>query len=244
MDDALITVIQAMRNHQERLATISHNIANANTPGYKRAVPVLQPFAQVLDLAAANASPSAPRFAPVTDATAAQGVHTGRPLDLLVEGDAFLELVGRDGLGYARSGSFRLDPGGKLLDARGAALQGSGGALTLGGEELTIKADGTLLQGGRTVGTLKLVSWPRGALVKGGDGLLRPAAPVGAAAPAPAAPEGRVVVRTGQLEGSNVSTARESVMLLETSRSYEALARFLSAYDEQIGTTIQKLGEF
>ncbi|WP_284620673.1 flagellar hook-basal body protein [Aquabacterium humicola] len=241
MDDALTTAIQAMHNSQARLAAISHNVANAATPGFKRTIPVLRPFEQVLAAAGAGTNPAAPRIDLGIDASAAAAVQTGRPLDLMVEGDAYLELMGADGVGYARSGSFRLDASGRLLNAQGAALQGVGGALSLGGDPVVVHPDGSLTQNDRPAGSLKLVALPRTGLTRGNDGLLRP---VAGAAPPAAASDGRITVRTGKLENSNVSTARETVMLLETSRSYEALSRFFTAYDEQIGNAIQKLGEF
>jgi flagellar basal body rod protein FlgG len=51
-------------------------------------------------------------------------------------------------------------------------------------------------------------------------------------------------LRTGFLEGSNVSSPQEMVRLTETVRHFESLQRLVQGYDETLEKTIRKLGEF
>lgn len=239
MDNALSIVVQAMHNSMSQLNTISHNVANLGTPGFKRSVPMLRPFS--VALASASTVTKPPEADTVLDTSAATPLRTGQALDLLAEGGAFLELRGSQGIGYARSGSFRLDPSGKLVNQHGAELQASGGSVQLSADEVSVLPDGSLQQRGRPVGSIRLVGLPPAvALRKGADGLLRPAL----GQPVTATADVAGTVRSGYLESSNVSTAHETVQLMQTSRGFESLSRLHSAYDEQIGTALQKLGEF
>lgn len=239
MENALSIVVQAMHNSMNQLNTISHNVANVGTPGFKRSVPMLRPFS--VALAGASTVTKPPEADTALDASAATPLRTGHALDLLVEGGAVLELHGSQGIGYARSGSFRLDPSGKLINQHGAELQASGGSVQLSADEVTVLPDGSLQQRGRPAGSIRLIRLPSGvALRKGTDGLLRPTSGQSATATVDVA----ATVRSGYLESSNVSTAHETVQLMQTSRGFESLSRLHSAYDEQIGTALQKLGEF
>ena len=239
MDNALSIAVQAMHNSVSRLNTISHNVANVGTPGFKRTVPLLRSFnAELTD---ASTSVGAPKSDAALDSSAATPLRTGIPLDLLVEGGAFFELKGSEGVGYSRSGSFRLDPSGKLVNQQGAELQSSGGSLQLSADSVTVMPDGSLQQSGRPAGAIRMVTMPSGtALRMGIDGLLRPIKGNVAISNENIA----ATIRTGYLESSNVSTVNETVMLMQTSRGFESLTRLHSAYDEQIGTALQKLGEF
>jgi flagellar basal-body rod protein FlgF len=242
MDDALTIAVQALHNNVQRLTTISHNVANAATAGYKRSVPVSVPFSTALSNAeASRAATGAARLEMASDTRAGMAVYTGQPLDLFVEGDAYLELSGSAGPGLARSGRFRVDPSGKLVNEQGAALVSMSAVAGMSADSITVRADGAVVQDGRTIGNIRLVADGGLALTKGSDGLLRPAQ--GALPPSSEA-AGKATIRAGYIEKSNVSTSQETIMLMETSRSFEALSRFISSYNEQIGTAIQKLGEF
>jgi flagellar basal-body rod protein FlgF len=242
MDDALTIAVQAMHNNMQRLTTISHNVANAATAGYKRSVPVSIPFAQALSNAeAGRVATGAARLETTADTRAGMAVYTGQPLDLFVEGDAYLELSGSAGPGLARSGRFRVDPSGKLVNEQGAALASLSAMAGLSADSITVRADGAVLQDGRTIGTIRLVPGRGLAMTKGPDGLMRPTQ---GALPSGSDVSGQATIRAGYIEKSNVSTGHETIMLMETSRSFEALSRFVSSYNEHIGTAIQKLGEF
>jgi flagellar basal-body rod protein FlgF len=234
LDDALITATQALRSGMERMSAISQNLVNASTPGYRRVVPLARGFDGTLAEAARTHG-----IETAVDARAGAPMRTGRPLDLAIDGDGWFELSGPQGTGYTRHGSFRLAADGRIVNEAGFALMGSGGPIVVDGTEVSIAADGEVLQRGRRpAGQVKTVRLDGAALVKGNDGLMRLAR--GEAQ----SPAERPRLKVGHLEGSNVSVPREMTELMQTMRSFEAMQRVMQAYDEQLGSAIQKLTEF
>ena len=146
MDPTLEIAALSMQADAQRLGTLSQNLANAATPGYKRLIDVRSAFAGLLDGPAAQ-----PAGAVVTDFSAGSLRHTGQALDLVADGGAFLELRSeRQGLRYVRSGSFRVDADGRVVNAAGDVLQLAGGDLVLRGaqRELQVDARGAVHAGG------------------------------------------------------------------------------------------------
>lgn len=121
------TSLNGLRNAETDLGVIAHNIANAETTGFKKS------NAQFADLVA-NGSLSNPRLArgigatvsSVTQNFALGGIEqTGRSLDLAIDGDGFFAVRnGETGeIFFTRNGNFRIDDSGTLTDATGARLQ-------------------------------------------------------------------------------------------------------------------------
>lgn len=236
MPDAMTIAVHSMHNDMQRVSAISHNLVNAATPGYRRDIVLARPFASLL-ATGADAAPAPPDS--VLDTSAGTLKSTGRPLDLAVAGDAYIELATPQGPAYSRGGSFHADASGKLVNEAGLPLQGWGGDLILKGEAgLGIDRQGKLSQDGQTLGQIKLVHFTDvRALHKDSTGLLRAAAE--AAQPAPAAE-----LRSGQLENSNVVVLREMVSMKEATRHFEAMQKLFQSYDEQMGNAIKSIGEF
>jgi flagellar basal body rod protein FlgG len=237
MNDALTIAIQSMQNDTTRMVSISRNIANVTTPGYRREISVQRPFAAVFGSIAAPADRAQLRTA--ADTTTAAVKQTGRPLDLALQGSGYFEMMTPTGVAYTRGGAFQLDASGKLTDGAGNSVQGNGGDLVLGAGPVAIEANGQLKQDGRVLGTLRIVQFESAhALERGEDGLLRPRVGAVQATATPAR------VLAGHLEASNVTQVREMAAMMETSRRFEAAQKLFQGYDEQLGNAIQKLGEF
>ncbi|MGZ3182510.1 MAG: flagellar hook-basal body protein [Telluria sp.] len=231
MSNALVSAIDSMQHDLRRMDTVSQNIANMATPGYRRAIPATQPFGQALDAAAAADAPRAG-----VDLSTGALRQTGRALDLAIAGDAWFELATPEGPAYTRAGDFALDAQGRLVGQGGFPVQGLAGELLLAPTPATVDHAGRISQDGRTVGQLKLVRFadPK-AVTKGAHGLLQAAGGVQAA---------QAEIRSGVLEASNVVPLREMVALMETTRHFEAAQRLYQGYDEMLGSAIQKLGQF
>jgi flagellar basal-body rod protein FlgF len=247
MTNALSAVAQSMQNDLRYMETVSQNMVNIATPGYKRAIPAAQVFGEAMQAAgqAALDGADAPRLAQATpalfDLSAGAVKQTGKPFDLAITGDGFFELATPEGAAYTRAGDFHLDARSRLVSALGYPVQGLQGDIVVGGNGGGVSIDhaGQVLQDGVVVARLKLMRFagPRDA-VKNGAGLLQ-AAP-GAAAMAEAQPE----LQVGALESSNVAPMREMVAMMETTRHFEATQKLYQGYDDIIGSAIQKLGQF
>ena len=106
MSNALITAVQSMNNDMRYLETVSQNMVNSATPGYKRAIPVAPAFGEAMREAAAlsGAGAVAPSVNSVLDLSAGALKQTGRAWDLAINGEGFFELSTADGLAYTRAG--------------------------------------------------------------------------------------------------------------------------------------------
>jgi flagellar hook-basal body protein len=109
MSNALVTAIDSMQNDMRQMETLSQNMVNISTPGYRRAIPSAPAFAHAL----AAAQPAG-LAAPATAAPAAQAAvdlshgavkQTGRAWDLAIDGDGYFELATPEGPVYTRAWS-------------------------------------------------------------------------------------------------------------------------------------------
>jgi len=125
--DIALSGIQAIN---EQLETVSHNIANAATYGFKAS---RANFATVMAGSKANGT----EIGSITQNISQNGssTTTGRGLDAAIDGRGFF--VSRDpqgGMTYSRVGIFSTDTKGLLIDSNGKTVQGYGPAVngTLG----------------------------------------------------------------------------------------------------------------
>lgn len=251
MSDILSIVLSSIHADMARADRAAMNLANSQTPGYKREAAPPAPFAGQWNLAAARLEPGAGSERPVarTDLRAGTLRSTGHPLDLALSGDGWFEVATESGLAYTRQGNFRLDAAGRLVTAQGHAVMGTSGVIQLLRGSPSIDAAGRVFEdhhaseglGSMTpapVAQLRIVQFEPGAdLRRLGDGLLAPSRePVAAA-------EGAVQVQQGFLENSNVAPMREMVDLMLAVRHLETMQKVASGYDEMLGASIRRLGE-
>lgn len=224
-----------MQGDLSRLATVSQNIANVTTPGYKKQIAAV--FATHIDNAG-NASVEQ-RARPTIDTAAGPLRPSNSPNDVAIEDDGFFELITPQGPAFTRQGSLRVNAEGVLVGSQGLPVSGAGGPIRLLAAPFTVAANGNIEQGGRIVGQLKLVHFEQAFMLQAvGNGAYEQGN-------ARLSSEARVgKLRTGFLEGSNVSSPQEMVRLSETVRHFEALQRIVQGYDETLEKAIRKLGDF
>ncbi len=250
MQEILAIALRSMQQDAARLEQIGTNVANVSTPGYKRQTLVaraegaLAPsFAQVMTGVASGAEASAPAtplhaFDLVRDMSAGTLRPTGRNLDVALQGPGWFEVQGNSGPAYTRQGDFQLDARGRLVTARGEAVQGQGGDILLSSGAFSIDAAGRVVQDGRSVDRLRVVSFSKGDAMRPIGGGLFVSEENGQLLG-----ESDVQVRQGFLENANVQHAREMVDLMQTMRHFESIQRAVQGYDDMVGSAIRKLGE-
>jgi flagellar basal-body rod protein FlgF len=235
--DAMAIAGVAMQGDLRRLETISHNVANVLTPGFKRQVALSPGFAQQLQVHGIAKPEQAATY--VVDAASGPLRPTGSQQDVAIEGEGFFEVATASGRAYSRQGSLHADSQGRLVGTHGFPVLGEGGEISLTGAPFTVAANGDVQQGGRIVGRLKIVNFDTpSALQPSGAGLYT----AGAAQLRPQ--RSGAVLRPGFIEGSNVSTPQEMVRLSETVRHFESLQKVVQGYDETLEKAIRKLGDF
>lgn len=222
-----------------RLATISQNLANLSTPGYKRQVVTTTGFAQhVAAMTSGDGARALPGFISL-DSGAGPMRHTGVQTDVSIEGEAFFELLSKDGPVYTRQGSLRVDVDGRLVGAQGLQVAGTSGPIQLANMTFAVSPNGDVVQGERVMGTIRQVGFENASLLEPlGNGLYAQGGAQLNDRPAVSR------LRIGFQEGANVSSPQEMVRLTETVRHYEALTRIVQGYDETLEKAIRKLGEF
>lgn len=244
MSDVTALSEASMVNDLRLLSVIAHNLANANTMGFKRSIAVHEAFAGVLDRQSGESVDGiggsfAPRVSTVTDFSAGALHRTGNPLDVAIEGAGFFELQGPDGLRFSRNGSFSVDAAGRLVDSNGYAVGGDMGGIVLRGGIVTIDADGVVREDGEYAGRLTRVTFSNpAALVNAGSGTWRASPEAGAVT------DVQSRVRQGYLEASNVDAVDGMMQMMLTVRRFEATQRVLSGYDEVLGTAIRTIADF
>ncbi|WP_457336329.1 flagellar basal-body rod protein FlgF [Rhizobacter sp. P5_C2] len=226
MDRMIYLSMSGAKAMMQRQDTLSHNLANASTPGFKselaafRAVPVLG--------SGASTRVYALETTPGYDATPGPVTATGRNLDVAVKGNSWLSVQALDGTeGYTRGGSLDISADGTLTTRSGLPALGDGGPIQVpANTEISIGADGTVSAKGidgkiTAVGKLKLVTATEDTpLERGTDGLFR-----SAGGDLQADPNARV--QDGALEGSNVSPIETMVSMIAAARQFESQMKML-----------------
>lgn len=213
---------------------VSHNLANASTVGFKselsafQSVPVLGPGAQTRVNAVAEGIGQ--------DETQGTIQHTGRSLDVAVNGQGWIAVQAADGSeAYTRAGNLQLDQDGNLTDGRGNPVMGTSGPITVSdSSSISIGKDGTISsvpngQGPDTiaaVGQIKLVNPDTTQMSEGPDGLMHMSD--GSTADA----DDTVTVTSGGLEASNVNPSSELVKMISLSRQYEMQVRSIKTAED------------
>ena len=240
----------SLRAQQRALETTANNIANANTPGFKRAEIA---YTQILAMGDAQATVSQTealarpvigggvRMA-VRETASLQGElrQTGQVLDLAIDGRGFLELMGPEGRSLLwRGGRLTVNRDGYLADTDGMALKA---AIIVPDDAtaLQIARDGvvtaTVEQGEEVeLGQVTLVRTESDASLTplaGGRYALGQDARVIETVPGE---DGNGVLMQGMIEESNVDFAVSMVELLTIQRAYAASAQIVQAADQIAG---------
>lgn len=249
MNSGMYAALSGNINAMKRLDILANNIANANTPGFKKDRLAFETqLKQAAESAAlpAGGGDAAPVFSGdrfFTDFSPGPMQKTGNPLDLAIEGNGFFTVTTPSGPAYTRQGNFRMDETGRLVTSDGYPLSPEI-ILPENSTQITVGSDGTVsayLPGETTpvtVGTMQLVDFPQPYdLQKQGGALFVPANPLAVPEPTTAG-----TISQGAVEGSNTSTISEMVMMIENTRYFEACSKVVKSFDDMASKAANELG--
>lgn len=242
MDKLIYTAMTGAKWTLERQASVAHNLANANSTGYRaeehklRAVPVrseaLPTRAFVVDASVAN------------DFSPGPLQHTGRTLDVAVQGQGWIAVQAADGSeAYTRNGSLEVNVNGVLQTRSGLPVLGDGGPISIPPDnEITVGRDGTISlvpkSGAQNnvaaIGRIKLANPPENDMTRGADGLFR--VRDGAADTDP-----NMVLASGYVEGSNVNVVEQMVDMISLARQFDMQTKLLQNADQNDRAAAQLL---
>lgn len=241
MNATIEGTVSALKALSEQYHTIAHNLANANTAGYKRRitkfVQALQEATRALD-APPTAEPTGVESETLIDRTQGALMQTDRPLDLALDGGGYFVVETPQGTLYTRNGSFHSNAQRQLVNLDGHIVAGEGGQITLppnaSTQNLAVSADGLVSAGGTEIGKLRIVEFqdPDAPIPVGGNNFQAPdgVSPIPAVATA---------VHQGFREASNVNVVQELVGLISVTRLYEANLKYISTEDERMKQILQ-----
>lgn len=241
MNSGIYSALSGNIAAMKRLDVLSNNLANVNTPGFKKDRMTFESLLQAAGTAPRAGATDAPVYSETaffTDHSRGSVSQTGNTFDLAIDGDGFFVVNTPEGKAYTRQGNFKLDATGRLVTADGYEVSG-GGPIVINGSRVEINARGEILVDGSPVGTLEVVDFPKPyALQKNGSALFTPTDPQAVAQPVQGEP-----VRQGYLELSNVSAVQEMVQLIETQRFFEMCSKAIKAYDDMAGKAANEVGK-
>lgn len=225
-------------------AGVSHNLANANTTGFKASL--LQVQTMDVEGPGEPARAYALGLDPLADLTPGALQTTGQPLDVALEGEGWIAVQSPDGSeAYTRAGDLRVDSLGRLTNGAGHPVMGEGGPIALPPfEQLEIGTDGTITiqplgqpaNALAQVERIRLVNPDPATLRRGEDGLFR--VEDGLALP-PA--DAGVRLRTGALETSNVNTVAQLVDMIQLARQFEVQVKMMNTAEQTDEASAQLL---
>ncbi len=234
MDRLIWTAVTGMNASMARQRMIASNMANAETIGFRAEVMAQTPMTLVgPQVQVRSMTDAAVRGARMESGTFG---HTGRPLDIALQGQALLAVQAPDGSeAYTRRGDLVISPTGLITNGEGFAVLGESGPITVPpGSTVSIGRDGAVLISDpaapdtppQPIGQLKLASPAGSRIEKGLDGLFR----VYGGGALPRDPGAQVVPET--LEQSNVRPAEVLVEMVEAQRLFEMRTKLIATAKE------------
>ena len=261
MHAALFASKTGLAAQDKQLTTISNNLANASTTGFKKDRVIFedllyqiqrQPGAQSSQN---NQLPSGLQLGTGVRVVGTQKQFTvgnlqvtDQPLDMAINGRGFFEILQPNGnIAYTRNGEFHLSADGEIVNADGLLLQPSI-SIPEGAQSITIGQDGTvsvLLPGDVSpteVGSVQLTDFinPAGLQAAGANLFLETVASGPAQQGTPSL-NGFGSILQGSIENSKVNIVEELVNMITTQRTYEVNSKVLQTTDQMLQFVTQNI---
>src|SRR5262245_36036627 len=249
MLDSLYIGATGLHAQQLYVDTIANNLANVNTPGFKKSRVDFQDlmYRELSRTTSVDGTRGTLQRAGsgvgVANAekvfVAGDVKKTDAPLDLAIQGEGFVEVVMPDGShAFSRGGSLQISRDGVLSTVEGYPLRASI-HIPNDAKQLSISADGRVLVATAAnkapveLGQIELAKFATpGGLKPLGNNLYRVSETSGDPVYGKAASEGFGSLSQGYLELSNVRLNDEMVNLMVAQRAYEVNTKLIQISDE------------
>ncbi len=241
---------------QLNIDNIANNLANVNTTGYKKSRIDFQDL--LYQTTRAAGTPVIQGAQVPTGIQIGHGVRpvstqkiftqgefkpTDGPLDILIEGEGFFQVLLPDGsVAYTRDGAFKRDGEGKVVNSDGFPLAPEL-EIPEDATDISISTDGNIsirIKGSDTpqsIGQIELVKFVNAAGLKSiGRNLYKATAASGEPILGIPGLDGFGTIAHGYLEMSNVQVVEEMVSMIVAQRAYEVNSKAIQAADEMLQT--------
>lgn len=221
---------------QQMMDTISNNLANNQTIGFKKGQAV---FKIMLEQAQTGQVLERVNLAEIeegfTDFSQGNLSPSGVPTHMAIQGEGFFKVQDEAGnIYYTRQGNMRLNSEGQLINQQGMILMGEDRKpITVPSPDITLTENGTILMEGGKTAKIPLYTFDdKSVLTRQGGGQFT--------VPSGEERQLEVLVKDphifqGQLEGSNVNLMQEMSHMVESTRIYEACQKMLKTYHSLAG---------
>ncbi len=234
MLDAITATQIAMLQDQLRLQSISQNVSNIQTSGYKRQLIESTGFDTLTQANMASVSETMQLSRQDGQGTFVQSKQLN---ELAIAGEGYFEVQTDNGVFYTRRGDFHVNNQGELVTATGAKLLGKTGAIRIDDNAYSIDSKGIVFIDNQKIDQVSVVQFSNpDALIYQGEGLFE-------SQETPVAAGVTTQVLQGYIEQSNVKSIDEMMNMVKTSRHFEASQRVMRTADELLSSAINQLGE-
>lgn len=250
----LWTAASGMKAQQTNIDTISNNLANVNTIGFKKSRTFFQDlmYQEIKPAGSMSAAglthPTGIEVGLGTKVDAIEKVHTQGSfqntdvdLDVAIEGDGYFQFTLPNGqIGYTRAGSLKIDQNGNLVNENGYLLEP---AVTIPDNATSISfgSDGTISVStpdqteAQEVGQLELAKFINPAGLKAiGKNFYLPTGASGDPVTGNPGSDNFGTVSQGVLEMSNVSVVEDMVNMITAQRAYEINSKAIQTADDML----------
>ena len=252
---SLYSGVSGIRNHQVRMDTLSNNISNVNTTGFKSSRANFQDsLNQILRGGGSGRNPMQAGTGMTVGSIGTKMEQgplqtTGRILDLAIQGSGFFKVSDGTNEFYTRDGAFFIDNSNNIVNSGGLKLQSDGGDMLFGGAVASLSVDKTgkityfTSEDPNTANELNIQTYTfpnQEGLTKAGNSLYASDPNVNGE-PTARTPgsEGAGTIESGYLEMSNTDLSEEFTNMITTQRGYQANARIITVSDSLLEELIQ-----
>lgn len=262
MNAALWISKSGLDAQQTDISTISNNLANASTVGFKKSRAVFEDLLyQNINQPGGKSSqntelPAGLMLGAGTKVVATQKeftqgnmLTTENSLDMMIEGDGFFEILMPDGnISYTRNGQFMLNEEGQIVTPGSGYLVQPTITVPEDAQSITVSSEGEISVSilgqieETVIGQLSISNFinPQG-LEPLGQNVYAETGVSGNPIQGTPGLDGLGSIRQGALETSNVNVTEELVNLIESQRVYEMNSKVISAVDEMMSFVSQQL---
>lgn len=253
----LYTAYTGMINQQKRLDTITNNLANASTTGFKREGITSRAFDECLtvkvnDLTEGVITRNIGQMSlgvkigeGYTDYNQGSFKHTEGTYDLALEGDGFFAISftnkqGEESVKYTRDGEFTIDSEGTLRTKDGDyVLNDAGGQIVIPTEAVDVVFDsqGNIYADGDYIDTVQITDFEDYNYIKKyGENLYD-------IVDGAVEKESLAAVHQGYLEMSNINVVKEMVEMITITRAYESAQKAVQTADTMMEKAVNQVGK-
>jgi flagellar basal-body rod protein FlgF len=247
MENALLIGLSRQMSLRREMEVVANNVANMNTTGFKGDTAVFEEHLMPGASAGQFARPDRKLSYVIDrstwhDMSQGQVQQTGNPLDVAIDGKAFMVVQTPRGERYTRNGALQINATGQLVTSEGFQVLGDSGPIQFqnNDKDVLIARDGLISAPEGTRGKLRLVKFDAAARLTKDAGSTF-VAPQGVQAQQ-ALPEERHIMQ-GSLERSNVRSVIEMTRMIEVTRNYTQVATMLQTHGDMRKSAVEKLAE-